>query len=222
MHRFKIFYIRSDGENGQIYQNTLKNVTGNVWSRSGDGNSQVVYNVANFIQLTHFDSSLGFDPETPDEARKNSVLFQNTMDTLITLADFERATLRESGVANVRATDLTNDPGIQKLSYIGDINQDGVIDDLDYQKLANYIVSPVKHPLDNYEMQLANISQDGDGISSYDLQLLYNFLNPVMITLGNINMRGELPWTVGNIAMKREEFGGREIIDQDSINHKQI
>ena len=218
VHKFKLFYIRSDGEAGQIYQNTLKNVTGSVWSRSGDGNSQVIYNVSSFIQLTHFDSSLGFNPETPNEARKNSVLFQNTMDTLITLADFERATLRESGVANVRATDLTNDPGIQKQCYIGDINQDGIIDQLDYQKLANYVVSPLKHPLDDYEMQLADISQDGDGVGAYDLSLLYNFLNPVLISLGNIDMRGELTWTVGNVAMKRENANGREIIDQDSVD----
>ena len=218
VHKFKVFYIRSDGEAGQIYADSLKNVTGNVWSRSGDGNSQTIYNVSNFIQLTHFDSSLGFDPETPNEARKNSVLFQNTMDTLITLADFERATLRESGVANVRATDLTNDPGIQKLCYIGDINQDGVIDELDYQKLANYLVSPIKYPLDEYEMQLADISQNGDGINSYDLSLMYNFLNPTMITLGNIDLRGEISWTVGNIAMKRESANGHEIIDQDSVN----
>ena len=218
VHKFKLFYIRSDGENGQILANTLTKVTGNVWARSGNGNSQTIYNVSSFIQLTHYDSSLGFNPETPDEARKNSTLFQNTMDTLITLADFERATLRESGVANVRATDLTNDPGIQKQSYIGDINQDGVIDEFDYQKLADYLVSPIKHPLDSYQLKLADLSQDGDSISSYDLHLFYNYLNPTMVTLGNIDMRGELQWTVGNIAMKRDGIDGEEIIDQDSVD----
>lgn len=108
--KFKIFYIRSSGEDGQIYDNTLKRLTGSVWSRQTEANNAVAYNISNFIYFTHYASTIGYDPETPDEARKNSVKFINTIDTLITLADFERATLREPGVANVRATDLTNDP----------------------------------------------------------------------------------------------------------------
>lgn len=190
VHKFKIFYIRSDGESGQIYANTLKNITGNVWARTGTGDSQYVYNVSSFIKFTHYDSSYGYDPETPDEARKNSVLFQNTLDTLITLADFERATLREDGVANVRATDLTNDPGIKKTYYIGDINQDGTIDDLDYQMLVDYVKEPALNALTTYQLKLADISQDGDPIGDADVQMFYNFLHPKMWSLGDINQNG--------------------------------
>ena len=190
VHKFKIFYIRSDGEAGQIYANTLKNITGNVWARTGTGDSQYVYNVSSFIKFTHYDSSYGYNPETPDEARKNSVLFQNTLDTLITLADFERATLREDGVANVRATDLTNDPGIKKTFYIGDINQDGTIDDLDYQMLVDYVKEPALNALTTYQLKLADISQDGDPIGNTDVQMFYNFLHPKMWSLGDINQDG--------------------------------
>ena len=190
VHKFKIFYIRSDGESGQIYANTLKNITGNVWARTGTGDSQYVYNVSSFIKFTHYDSSYGYDPETPNEARKNSVLFQNTLDTLITLADFERATLREDGVANVRATDLTNDPGIKKTYYIGDINQDGTIDDLDYQMLVDYVKEPALNALTTYQLKLADISQDGDPIGDADVQMFYNFLHPKMWSLGDINQDG--------------------------------
>lgn len=190
VHKFKIFYIRSEGESGQIYANTLKNITGNVWARTGTGDSQYVYNVSSFIKFTHYDSSYGYDPETPDEARKNSVLFQNTLDTLITLADFERATLREDGVANVRATDLTNDPGIKKTFYIGDINQDGTIDDLDYQMLVDYVKEPALNALTTYQLKLADISQDGDPIGNTDVQMFYNFLHPKMWSLGDINQDG--------------------------------
>ena len=190
VHKFKIFYIRSDGEAGQIYANTLKNITGNVWARTGTGDSQYVYNVSSFIKFTHYDSSYGYDPETPNEARKNSVLFQNTLDTLITLADFERATLREDGVANVRATDLPNDPGIKKTYYIGDINQDGTIDELDYQMLVDYVKEPALNALTTYQLKLADISQDGDPIGDTDVQMFYNFLHPKMWSLGDINQDG--------------------------------
>ena len=95
INSFKIFYIVSNGEAGQVYANTLTKVTGSVWSRITQNDNTVVSNVNSFVQFTHYDSTYGYDPETPDEARKNSVLYQNTLDTLITLADFERATLRE-------------------------------------------------------------------------------------------------------------------------------
>ena len=109
--KFKVFYIRSSGEAGKVYSDILTRVTGNVWSRTGTGKDTAIYNVSSFIKINaQYASTEGFDPETPDEARKNSSYYVNTLDTLITLADFERATMREEGVANVRATDLTNDP----------------------------------------------------------------------------------------------------------------
>lgn len=172
VNKFKIFYIKSDGEEGQIYANTLKVITGNVWAR--EGSDLNIYNVNNFIHFTHYDSTFGYNPETPDEARKESVKYLNTMDTLITLADFERATLREPGVANVRATDLTNDPGKKITFSLGNLNMDytesvednivtrsEIIDSLDRARLANYLNDKSKYPLSTYQMKLADINQDG-------------------------------------------------------------
>lgn len=190
--KFKIFYIRSNGETGQIRGNTLTNVTGSVWSRVGVGDEQTVYNVSSFIKFTHYDSSYGYDPETPDEARKNSVVFQNTLDTLITLADFERATLRETGVANVRACDLTNDPGIKTTKYLGDLNEDGIIDEEDFNILSNYVADPIGHPLTTYQRKLADLDQDGDTINSKDLACLDAYLHPVLWQVGDINQDGQI------------------------------
>ena len=173
--KFKIFYIKSAGESGQIYANTLKNITGNVWSRGGSPASPTIYNVSSFIHFTHYDSTVGYDPETPDEARKNSVKYQNTLDTLITLADFERAVLREPGVANVRATDLTNDPGMAVNYYVGDINKDTYINEEDVTILENYLADSTSNPLTTYQRKLADINQDGL-ITSEDLQCLKNYL----------------------------------------------
>lgn len=169
--KFKVFYIKSAGESGQIYANTLKTLTGNVWSKASIGDDTTVYNISNFIHFTHYDSTLGYNPETPDEARKNSVMYQNTLDTLITLADFERATLREPGVANVRATDLTNDPGKAVVFTVGNINQDEYtdiegrrqeyIDDKDLALLRDYLAPNSKTVLSSYQMKLADINQDG-------------------------------------------------------------
>ena len=186
INKFKIFYIKSDGESGQIYANTLKAITGNVWSRQGS--DQNIYNVSSFIHFTHYDSTLGYNPETPDEARKNSVKYQNTMDTLITLADFERAALREPGVANVRATDLTNDPGEPIEFSVGNINmdytqsmEDGVtlkseiIDQADYDLLSNYLTDKSKYPLTTYQLKLADCNQDGE-VNEDDLKCLEYYI----------------------------------------------
>lgn len=184
--KFKIFYIKSNGEDGQIGANTLKYLTGNVWSRQTVSNDSIVYNVSNFIHFTHYDSTIGYNPETPDEARKNSVLYQNTLDTLITLSDFEKATLREIGVANVRATDVTNDPGKVIKFYVGDINQDGYIDQLDLTLLTNHLADPTQYPLTTYQRQLADINQDGF-VNGSDIACLTEYLNPTKWNIGDIN-----------------------------------
>ena len=186
INKFKIFYIKSNGESGQIYANTLKAITGNVWSRQGS--DQNIYNVSSFIHFTHYDSTLGYNPETPDEARKNSVKYQNTMDTLITLADFERAVLREPGVANVRATDLTNDPGEIIEFSVGNINMDytqsmengvtlrsEIIDQADYNLLSNYLTDKSKYPLTTYQLKLADCNQDGE-VNEDDLKCLEYYI----------------------------------------------
>ena len=177
--KFKIFYLRSAGENGEIYNNTLKQITGSIWSRINTSSGETTYNVSNFVNFTHQDSTLGYNPETPDEARKESVKYINTLNTLITLGDFERATLRIPGVANVRATDLTNDPGIVNASfYLGDINMDGDINADDLTLLENYLTDPTTYPLTAYQKRLADVNQD-TVITNADKVCLQNYINEV-------------------------------------------
>lgn len=188
VNRFKLFYLITAGENGQIAANLLKNVTGNVWARDGSDIS-TIYNVSGFIHFTNDASSEGYDPETPDEARKNSVKYLNTMDTLITLADFERATLREWGVANVRATDLTNDPGMEISYAVGNVNMDRtakpidgqvvyseIIDERDRDLVALYVQNPSLHPLTDYQKLLADANQDGE-ITQADVDCFTAYFN---------------------------------------------
>lgn len=189
--KFKVFYIKSSGEEGQVYTDTLTRVTGNVWSRVTQNDTTIVSNVNSFLKWTHTSSNYGYNPETPDEARQNSPKYQNTLDTLITLADFERAILRLPTVANVRATDLTNDPGVVVTHYLGDLNQDGVIDAKDVDILTQYIQDKNLHPLTSYQEKLADVNQDGV-IDTLDLQCLKEFVSPTMYDIGDINMDGTI------------------------------
>ena len=187
--KFKIFYILSNGEDGQINGKALTNLTGNVWSRVVVEDTINLQNVSGFIEFVNYASTKGYNPETPDEARKNSAYYVNTMDTIITLADFERAVLREPGVANVRATDLTNDPGKTMTYYLGDINQDGKINYEDYNLLLDYTENPVLHPLKDFQLRLADVNQDGT-VDKNDLACIKAFIDPDMYKVGDINMDG--------------------------------
>lgn len=189
--KFKVFYIKSNGEEGQVYADTLTKVTGSVWSRITQNDTTMVSNVSSFLKWTHTASNYGYNPETPDEARINSPKYQNTLDTLITLADFERAVLRIPTVANVRATDLTNDPGEEVTHYLGDLNQDGVIDSKDVDLLTQYIQDKRLHPLTSYQEKLADVNQDGI-IDELDLDCLKEFVSPTMYDIGDINMDGTI------------------------------
>lgn len=206
INKFKIFYIKSKGTEGEIFANTLTNLTGNVWSKGGNEVNPTVYNVSNFIHFTHYDSTTARDPETPDEARKESIKYINTLDTLITLGDFERAVLREPGVANVRATDLTNDPGIAVNYALGNINMDTIerisddtgeilyadlIDEKDVEALANHLADPNRYPLSTYQRRLADVNQDGK-VDYNDLECLRQYLNPTSYYLGDINMDNDV------------------------------
>lgn len=88
---FRLFYIISAGSNGKISSRTL---------------TAVDRNIAEVINDT---SSEGYDPETPYEAWKNSRLWVNTNNTLITCSDFTKAVRRIEGVANAIALDWMND-----------------------------------------------------------------------------------------------------------------
>lgn len=213
---FKIFYIISDGESGQILANTLTKITGSIWSISGVVDNPTYYNVAAYCRLNNYDSTFGYNPETPQEARKEAIKYVNTLDTLITLPDFERAVLRIPGVANVHATDLMNDPGVEVNLYVGDINGDGKIDEEDKKLLENYLSNPSEYPLDSVQKKVADTNQDGK-INATDLAIMDAFLNKDLEhsgeKIGNTMIHDTkllAPFQVKLYILRTEEWEGTE------------
>ena len=66
--------------------------------------------------------------------------------------------------------------GEKKTFYLGDLNQDTYIDEDDYSILANYCSDPIKYPLTEYQMKLADLNQDGN-VDNADLACLRAFLD---------------------------------------------
>lgn len=183
---FKLFYILSDGSEGTLAPNMLKRVDSTVYSiDTVTGNVQ---NASDNLNLTNYRSTLGYDPETPDEARKESKKYINTIDTLVTLQDFERAVSRMNGVAKVLALDLTNDPNLSTVPedelagnlykvniYIDRVAdyEDSVVDpddEFEYQKyLANEdaFKAAILTQLSQYKLMPLNINVDIRNIDRY-------------------------------------------------------
>lgn len=196
---FKLFYIQTLGQAGQIIENSLINITSSVYSVSGPIDNQRIYNVSSYIKISNQASTLGYNPETPDEAREEASKYVNTADTLITLDDFTRAVARLDGVANCLATDLTNDPGYPLPSVYGDLNNDGEVNELDVEVLRDYLAKieaglaptiTIHIKDDDKEIdqdvditKLADLNNDGT-VTQEDLELMRAYIDGDMENCG--------------------------------------
>ena len=101
INKFKLFYILSSGIDGKINANILNSVGSSVFS--------LLNPTAPKLYISNADSTDGYNPETPEEARKESSLYINTFDTLVTLDDYTKFIKRSEYVANAISKDITND-----------------------------------------------------------------------------------------------------------------
>ena len=116
---FKVFYVVSNGEDGAIAANTLyKPISGVVTYNSATG---METDISGLIEMSNDASTIGRNPESCQEARKEYRKYINTHDTFITLSDFTKAVKRLEGVANCYCTDRTCDPNPTDMTVL-DLN----------------------------------------------------------------------------------------------------
>lgn len=112
--KFKLFFVLSNGKNGEIEENTLEKISANNCYIEQDNID--VSTALNQVDIFNTASTYGYNPETCTEARQESEKYQNTIDTLVILKDFEKACRRIDSVANVIATDIQTDPNKSEMS----------------------------------------------------------------------------------------------------------
>ena len=112
--KFKLFFVLSDGANGEIEENTLTSINPKKCYVSQDNIS--ITSALSQVSIFNNTSTYGYNPETCAEARAESEKYQNTIDTLVILKDFEKAARRIDSVANVIATDVQTDPNKSEMS----------------------------------------------------------------------------------------------------------
>lgn len=112
--KFKLFFVLSDGPEGEIEENTLTTINSKKCYVNQDNIS--ISSALSQVSIFNTTSTYGYAPETCAEARKEAEKYQNTIDTLVILKDFENATRRIDSVANVVATDAQTDPNKSEMS----------------------------------------------------------------------------------------------------------
>lgn len=105
---FTLRYILSDGDEGSVSRDQLTQVIGvGESSTSGSDNLIIVHQSNNSKEIESDDgwSAPGYDPQTVDEARQDASNYITTYDTLVTAADFERASKRVIGITGSKLID---------------------------------------------------------------------------------------------------------------------
>lgn len=119
----EVDYLLSSGTAGRIGRNILTQIE--------QLSSTELYNM-NIVENTA--SQEGYDPETVDELRVSVPRHARTMDTIVTLNDFEEVSMNVLGISDVNALDY-NDPS------------SGLIQPDDYYKVQMYVLPEA----DNYD-----------------------------------------------------------------------
>lgn len=153
--KFKLFYIISDGIDGAISYNTLNKVKSGVYTRNKEKNTIQTVNTLDVL-ITNAQSTLGYDPETPSDARKEVAKYINTYDTLVTVEDFKKAVSNITGVLNCHVTDLVTD----------------VRDEFEINKICIYVI---RDP--SYYPEGTNASSDVDIINQKFATEIINVIN---------------------------------------------
>lgn len=176
--KFKLFFVVSNGKNGEIEENTLARISQN---KCYVNQSNININSAlNQVSIYNTPSTYGYNPETCVEARKEAEKYQNTIDTLVVLKDFEKAARRIDSIANVIATDIQIDPNKSEMST-NQINL-WIVRKSDYNNSGeNYIYALAQSDENNDEIFKENVIGE---LKSYKL-MTYDV---------NINLENKIDW----------------------------
>ena len=114
--QIKLSYLKTNGSDGRIGRNILTQILNN----SSDY-------ARNMLILSNSPSVSGYDPESVDEMKFTVPLWARTMNTIVTIKDFEEVSMNIPGVKDIKALDY-NDP------------VSGLIQPDDYYKVYLYVL----------------------------------------------------------------------------------
>ena len=189
--KFKLFFVLSKGQGGEIEENTLVKINPSKCYIQDD--KLHISEALKQVSMYNTSSTYGYNPETCAEARQEAEKYQNTIDTLVVLKDFEKAARRLDSVANVIATDIQTDPNKSEMSN-NQINL-WIVRKNDYNNSG-----------DNYIYALSAIDENNDEIFKENVigELKSYKLMPYDVNINLENMIDWIDWSVsGQIFLRR-------------------
>lgn len=198
--KFKLFFVLSNGKDGEIEENKLTTINTNKCYVDNDDLN--VSSALESVEIFNTPSTYGHDVETCAEARKEAEKYQNTIDTLVVLKDFEKATRRIESVANVIATDIETDPHGDEMSN-NQINL-WIIRKSDYNNSGeNYIYTQTNSEDNNDEIFKENVIGE---LKSYKLM-------PYEIDVNLENKIDWIDWTIRGQIFLRKPINADQNVD---------
>ena len=106
-----IKYILTDGSEGKVGKNTLKNffVETTITLKDNNVSGTVLASTENIYVTNDYESSSGEDPETITSAYRNYTKIKDTFNTLVSVRDYSNFVARSDEVSNGFVCDRTND-----------------------------------------------------------------------------------------------------------------
>ena len=102
----QLYYLESSGSRGSVNDNAFSYIISAPYILGNDTElNYTIRNKSNRIGTLSSGCTPGYNPQNVDEAKADYAKYINTYNTLVTLFDFEKFVIRQSGISIARAID---------------------------------------------------------------------------------------------------------------------
>ena len=141
-----LYYIESSGSRGSVNDNAFSYILSSPLLTGDDtALNYTIRNKSNRIGSISAGNTPGYNPQNVDEAKADYANYINTYNTLVTIFDFEKFVMRQSGFSIARAID--GQKAAELNAVVFNSFDDG--DDEDIDEEATYIVPTLQRDIAN-------------------------------------------------------------------------
>ena len=142
----QLYYLESSGAAGSVNDNAFSYIISAPFvSGSETGLNYTIRNKSNRIGTLSSGNTPGYNPQDVEDAKADYANYINTYNTLVTIFDFEKFTMRQSGISIARAID--GQKAAELNAVVFNSFDDG--DDEDIDEDATYIVPTLQRDIAN-------------------------------------------------------------------------
>ena len=166
-YTFKLYYILSNGADGNVSDNAFYTIYNTPVTTSGESITASDITISNYTnQNSNSDGNCpGYNPQTVDEARADAKNYINTFDTLVTINDFEKFVKRQVKFNAAIAIDVQRAKDLNTNIYNNNLPRptNTIIDkNLNAYRIQKYVCKEGNMPI------VVTTDNDSLDVSTYD------------------------------------------------------